>query len=166
MVKKLLLSMALIKPGTLYSEKSPQPTKNARLTVLVFICHFLKMFNKFSYPLTLKKKDGTLFLLNGTIWSSVDWRDSSTLMLMERNGFRLMLELLGRSWKCLKKRVVFLKSRKLKEMGNPTLKSTWTRKHLEQRGNTQSESSFSTYKFTNQQRISKEGMPTLANIWK
>ena len=164
--KKSLLFTALMKHGTLCLEKSPQPTKNARLTQLASTCRFLKTSNKFSYPLTPRKKDGISFMLSGMTWSSVDWKALSTLMWMEKNGFKPMSEPLGPFWKCLKKRVVFLKLSKPKEMENLTLKFIWTRKPSRQRENTLSENSSNIYKFTNPLLISSEVKPTLANIWK
>ena len=166
MVYKSLHSTAPMKHGTLCLDKLPRLMKNARLTQLASTCPFLKTSKKFSYPLTPRKRDGTLCMSSGMTWLSVVWKGSSTLMWMERNGFRPMLEPLGPFWKCLKKRVVFLKLSKPKETESPTSKSIWTRKPLRQKENTPLENSSSIYKFTNQPLTSSVAKPILANIWK
>ena len=66
MDRKSLHSTALMKHGTVYSEKSLQLTNNVKLIQLDFICPFLKMFNKFCCQSLPKNKDGTSFMSNGS----------------------------------------------------------------------------------------------------
>lgn len=65
MVKKLQLSMDLMKLGTVFLDKLLQLIKNVRLIQSDFICHFLKMFKKFFFQNSPNNKDGILFMLNG-----------------------------------------------------------------------------------------------------
>lgn len=67
MVRKSQLFMALMKLGTAFLDKLLPLMKNAKLTLLDFICRFLKMFKKFFFLNLQNKKDGILFTLNGLI---------------------------------------------------------------------------------------------------
>lgn len=65
MVKKLQLSMDLMKLGIVFLDKSLQLIKNVRPIQLDFICHFLKTSKKFFYQNSPNNKDGISFTLNG-----------------------------------------------------------------------------------------------------
>lgn len=65
-VRKLLLSMKLTRHGTVSLEKLHPPMKNAKLTQLVFTYLSLRTYRKFFCQNTPNKKDGTLFMLNGS----------------------------------------------------------------------------------------------------
>lgn len=158
--------MNLIKHGTVSLDKLHQLTKNAKLTVLAFICLCFKMFNKFFCQSSPNNKDGTLSGSNGLTWSSVDWKDLFILMLMEKNGCKPMLEPLGLFWKFLKNKVEFLKLNKLKRMVNHISKFIWINKPLKLKVNMQLGNSFNIFRFTNQQLISKEELLTSTNIWR
>ena len=166
MVRKSQLFMALMKLGTAFLDKLPPLMKNAKLTLLDFICRFLKMFKKFFFLNLQNKKDGTLFTLNGLILLSVVWKVWFTLTLMVRNGYKLMSELHMPSWKSWNRKEEFSKSKKPKKMENLILKFKWINKHSRQKENMQLENSYSIYKFTSQLLTSREVPPTLINTYK
>lgn len=166
MANKSQLFMDQMKPGTVSSEKSLQLMNNVRLIQLDFFCHFSKISNKSYFQNTLNNKDGILFTLNGLILLSVDWKALFILMLMVKNGCKLMLEHHMPLWKSLNKKEEFLKLYKQRETESHILKSIWINKHSKQKENTQLENSYNTFKFINQLPTLSKVLLTSINIYK
>lgn len=57
--------MVQTKHGIVYLDRLHQLINNVKLILLVYIYHFLKIFNKYCYLNIQNNKDGILFMYNG-----------------------------------------------------------------------------------------------------
>lgn len=95
MEKSLLPIISQIKHGIVSLAKSPQPMKNAKLTLWHFISPSLKMFSRLCYLNSPRKRDGILYTFVGSTSLSAPSRGSNTSMSSITNGCKLTLVLLS-----------------------------------------------------------------------